>query len=40
MVNQLLAHFEQMKKLFKAFSPDGKGPNFKSLFGGGRFKFK
>ncbi|MDR2136987.1 MAG: signal recognition particle protein [Synergistaceae bacterium] len=41
MVNQLLAQFEQMKKLFKAVSAsDGKGLNLKSLFGGGRFNFK
>jgi signal recognition particle subunit SRP54 len=41
MVNQLLAQYEQMKKLFKTFSSDGKGLNFKSMFGGAsRFKFK
>jgi signal recognition particle subunit SRP54 len=41
MVNQLLAQYEQMKKLYKTFSSDGKGFNFKSMLGGGsRFKFK
>jgi signal recognition particle subunit SRP54 len=41
MVNQLLAQYEQMKKLYKTLSSDGKGFNFKSMFGGaGRFKFK
>ncbi|GHS92024.1 hypothetical protein AGMMS49957_18830 [Synergistales bacterium] len=35
-VNQLLAQYEQMKKLFKAFSSGGKGANLKSMFGGGR----
>ena len=41
MVNQLLAQYEQMKKLFKTFSSGGKGFNLKSIFGGaGRFKFK
>ncbi|MDR2180311.1 MAG: signal recognition particle protein [Synergistaceae bacterium] len=40
-VNQLLAQYEQMKKLYKTLSSDGKGFNFKSMFGGGsRFKFK
>jgi signal recognition particle subunit SRP54 len=39
MVNQLLAQFEQMKKLFKTFSgSDGRGFDFKSMFGGRRFK--
>ncbi|MDR1378114.1 MAG: signal recognition particle protein [Synergistaceae bacterium] len=39
MVNQLLAQYEQMKKLFKTFSSsDGKGFDFKSLFGGRRFR--
>ncbi|RRD65634.1 signal recognition particle protein [Fretibacterium sp. OH1220_COT-178] len=38
MVNQLLAQYEQMKKLFKTFSSGGKGPNLRSLFGrSGRF---
>ncbi|MDR1732858.1 MAG: signal recognition particle protein [Synergistaceae bacterium] len=42
MVNQLLAQYEQMKKLFKTFSGgSGKGFNLKSLFGGNRrFNFK
>lgn len=41
MVNQLLAQYEQMKKLYKTFSSGGKGFNLKSIFGGaGRFKFK
>lgn len=41
MVNQLLAQYEQMKKLFKTFSSGGKGFNLKSIFGGaGRFKFR
>ncbi|MDR1979159.1 MAG: signal recognition particle protein [Synergistaceae bacterium] len=41
MVNQLLAQYEQMKKLYKTFSSDGKGFNLKSMFGGAsRFKFK
>jgi signal recognition particle subunit SRP54 len=41
MVNQLLAQYEQMKKLYKTFSSGGKGFNLKSMFGGtGRFKFK
>ncbi|MDR1621972.1 MAG: signal recognition particle protein [Synergistaceae bacterium] len=41
MVNQLLAQYEQMKKLYKTLSSDGKGFNFKSMFGGAsRFKFK
>jgi signal recognition particle GTPase len=39
MVNQLLAQFEQMKKLFKTFSgSDGRGFDLKSMFGGRRFK--
>jgi signal recognition particle subunit SRP54 len=33
MVNQLLAQYEQMKKLFKTFSSGGKGFNLKSMFG-------
>lgn len=38
MVNQLLAQYEQMKKLFKTFSSGGKGFNLRSLFGRrGRF---
>lgn len=38
MVNQLLAQYEQMKKLFKTFSSGGKGFNLRSLFGKqGRF---
>ncbi|MDR3231701.1 MAG: signal recognition particle protein [Synergistaceae bacterium] len=43
MVNQLLAQYEQMKKLYKTFSSagSGKGLNLKSMFGGaGRFRFK
>ena len=37
MVNQLLAQYEQMKKLFKSFSSgSGGGRNLKSLFGFGR----
>ena len=41
MVNQLLAQYEQMKKLYRTFSSGGKGFNLKSMFGGaGRFKFK
>ncbi|MDR1874067.1 MAG: signal recognition particle protein [Synergistaceae bacterium] len=38
MVNQLLAQYEQMKKLYKTFSSagSGKGFNLKSLFGGAR----
>lgn len=41
MVNQLLAQYEQMKKLYKTFSSGGKGFNLKSIFGGaGRFKFR
>jgi signal recognition particle subunit SRP54 len=41
MVNQLLAQYEQMKKLYKTLSSDGKGFNLKSVFGGAsRFKFK
>ncbi|MDR1648680.1 MAG: signal recognition particle protein [Synergistaceae bacterium] len=33
MVNQLLAQYEQMKKLYKTFSSNGKGFNLKSMFG-------
>ncbi|MDR3264681.1 MAG: signal recognition particle protein [Synergistaceae bacterium] len=42
MVNQLLAQYEQMKKLYKTFSSAGpKGFNLKSMFGGaGRARFK
>ena len=37
-VNQLLAQYEQMKKLFKTFSSGGKGLNLRPLFGRqGRF---
>jgi signal recognition particle subunit SRP54 len=40
MVNQLLAQYEQMKKLFKSFSSGSGGSrNLKSLFGFGRHKF-
>ena len=41
MVNQLLAQYEQMKKMFKAFSSEGGGSRkLRSLFGGlGRRKF-
>jgi signal recognition particle subunit SRP54 len=40
MVNQMLAQYEQMKKLYKSFSSGGRGFNPKSLFGkAGRFKF-
>ena len=40
MVNQLLAQYEQMKKLFKSFSSSSGGSrNLKSLFGFGRHKF-
>ena len=40
MVNQLLAQYEQMKKLFKSFSSgSGGGRSLKSLFGFGRHKF-
>ncbi|MBQ9594749.1 MAG: signal recognition particle protein [Synergistaceae bacterium] len=34
MVNQLLAQYEQMKKLFKSFSGSGGSRRLKSLFGG------
>ena len=38
MVNQLLAQYEQMKKLFKSFSSGKKGADLRSLFGKtGRF---
>ncbi len=33
MVNQLLAQYEQMKKLYKTFSSSGKGFNLRSIFG-------
>lgn len=36
MVNQLLAQYEQMKKLFKTFSSGKKGSGLRSLFGGRR----
>ena len=36
MVNQLLAQYEQMKKLFKSFSGSGGSRRLKSLFGFGR----
>ena len=36
MVNQLLAQYEQMKKLFKSFSGSGGARRLKSLFGFGR----
>ena len=36
MVNQLLAQYEQMKKMFKAFSGSGGSRKLKSLFGFGR----
>ena len=36
MVNQLLAQYEQMKKMFKAFSGSGGGRKLRSLFGFGR----
>ncbi|MBQ6772618.1 MAG: signal recognition particle protein [Synergistaceae bacterium] len=36
MVNQLLAQYEQMKKLFKSFSGSGGTRRLKSLFGFGR----
>jgi signal recognition particle subunit SRP54 len=43
MVNQLLAQYEQMKKLFKTFSSGkgfgGKGFNLKSMFGGTGMRF-
>jgi signal recognition particle subunit SRP54 len=40
MVNQTLAQYEQMKKLYKTFSSGGRGFDFKSMFGKmGRFKF-
>ena len=40
MVNQLLAQYEQMKKLFKQFSSGSGGSrNLKSLFGFGKHKF-
>ena len=40
MVNQLLAQYEQMKKLFKSFSSgSGGGRSLKSLLGFGRHKF-
>jgi signal recognition particle subunit SRP54 len=39
LVNQLLAQYEQMKKLYKTFSSGGKGFNLKSIFGGARAKF-
>jgi signal recognition particle subunit SRP54 len=40
MVNQLLAQYEQMRKLWKQFGKQGKGLRLpKGLFGGGGFKF-
>ena len=40
MVNQLLAQYEQMRKLWKQFGKGGKGLRLpKGLFGGGGFKF-
>ena len=36
MVNQLLAQYEQMRKMFKSFSGSGGGRRLKSLFGFGR----
>jgi signal recognition particle subunit SRP54 len=39
MVNQLLAQYEQMKKLYKTFSSGGKGFNLKSMFGGKGMRF-
>jgi signal recognition particle subunit SRP54 len=39
MVNQLLAQYEQMKKLYKTFSSGGKGFNLKSMFRGAGMKF-
>lgn len=36
MVNQLLAQYEQMKKMFKSFSGSGGSRRLKSLFGFGR----
>jgi signal recognition particle subunit SRP54 len=39
MVNQLLAQYEQMKKLYKTFSSGGKGFNLKSLFGKSGVRF-
>ena len=36
MVNQLLAQYEQMRKMFKAFSGSGGSRKLKSLFGFGR----
>lgn len=40
MVNQLLAQYEQMKKLFKSFSSSSGGSrNLRSLFGFGKRKF-
>ena len=38
MVNQLLAQYEQMKKMFKSFSGSGGSRRLKSLFGNGVFK--
>lgn len=41
MVNQLLAQYEQMRKLWKQFGKQGKGFKLpKGLFGGGGFRFK
>lgn len=40
MVNQLLAQYEQMRKLWKQFGKQGKGFKLpKGLFGGGGFRF-
>ncbi|MDR2174468.1 MAG: signal recognition particle protein, partial [Synergistaceae bacterium] len=39
MVNQLLAQYEQMKKLYKTFSSGGKGLNLKSMFKGTGMRF-
>lgn len=41
MVNQLLAQYEQMRKLWKQFGKQGKGLKLpKGLLGGGGFRFK
>ena len=41
MVNQLLAQYEQMRKLWKQFGKQGKGLKLpKGLLGGDGFRFK